>query len=105
ISVIDAGIGRPAGGQRLIFAEFADLRPGQTGTGSGLGRALAKRFVDGMGGFIRFTSSEGAGTIFDVWLPGDQTPINSDKPQAAPEALRATYAAGAKAAARLSPNT
>jgi len=27
-----------------------------------------------MGGFIRFTSSEGAGTIFDVWLPGVNSP-------------------------------
>ena len=32
-----------------------------------------------MGGFIRFTSSEGAGTIFDVWLPGEQSPHLGDR--------------------------
>lgn len=74
LSVIDTGIGIPADKQHLIFSEFVDLRPGHNGTGAGLGLALTKRFVEGMGGFIRFTSAEGAGTIFDVWLPGENTP-------------------------------
>jgi signal transduction histidine kinase len=105
ISVIDTGIGIPADRQHLIFTEFAELRPGQTGTGSGLGLALTKRFVEGMGGFIRFTSSEGAGTIFDVWLPGDQTPLTSYEAPDTNAALRATYAASAKPAVRLTPST
>jgi signal transduction histidine kinase len=104
ISVMDTGVGIPADRQHLIFTEFAELRPGQTGTGSGLGLALTKRFVDGMGGFIRFTSSEGAGTIFDVWLPGDRTPLKADVQDSA-EAVRATYAAGAKPAVRLAPGS
>jgi signal transduction histidine kinase len=74
ISVIDTGIGIPADRQHLVFTEFAQLRPDAGGEGTGLGLALTKRFVEAMGGFIRFTSSEGAGTIFDVWLPGEQSP-------------------------------
>ena len=77
ISVIDTGIGIPVDRQHLVFTEFAQLRPDGRNEGSGLGLALTKRFVDAMGGFIRFTSSEGAGTIFDVWLPGEQSPRHS----------------------------
>jgi signal transduction histidine kinase len=71
ISVIDTGIGIPTDRQHLIFTEFAQLHKGDSAEGSGLGLVLTKRFVEAMGGFIRFTSSEGAGTIFDVWLPGE----------------------------------
>lgn len=74
ISVIDTGAGIPADRQHLVFSEFAELRPGEASDGTGLGLALSKRFVDAMGGFIRFTSSEGSGTIFDVWLPGENSP-------------------------------
>ena len=78
LSVIDTGLGIPADRQHLVFAEFAELRPGEANGSAGLGLALSKRFVEAMGGFIRFTSSEGAGTIFDVWLPGENTPRAAD---------------------------
>jgi signal transduction histidine kinase len=74
ISVIDTGIGIPADRQHLIFREFGQVRAGDTVQGSGLGLVLTKRLVEAMGGFIRFTSAEGSGTIFDVWLPGERTP-------------------------------
>ena len=75
VSVIDTGSGIPADRQQLVFVEFADLHPGAAASnGTGLGLALSKQFVEAMGGFIRFTSSEGAGTIFDVWLPGENSP-------------------------------
>jgi signal transduction histidine kinase len=80
ISVIDTGVGIPADRQHLVFTEFAQLRPDGRNEGSGLGLALTKRFVEAMGGFIRFTSSEGAGTIFDVWLPGEQSPQRGADP-------------------------
>jgi signal transduction histidine kinase len=85
ISVIDTGVGIPAERQHLVFTEFAQLRPDSHDEGTGLGLALTKRFVEAMGGFIRFTSAEGAGTIFDVWLPGEQSPLNagSEAPRAA----------------------
>ncbi len=74
ISVIDTGIGIPADRQHLVFTEFAQFGPND-GEGTGLGLALTKRLVEAMGGFIRFTSAEGAGTIFDVWLPGEKSPL------------------------------
>ena len=74
ISVIDTGVGIPLDRQHLVFKEFADIRgDGSNDTGTGL--ALTKRFVEAMGGFIRFTSSPGAGTAFDVWLPGERSPV------------------------------
>ena len=39
-----------------------------------MGLALSKQFVEAMSGFIRFTSAQGAGSIFDVWLPGENSP-------------------------------
>jgi len=83
ISVIDTGLGIPADRQPMVFTEFAELRPGEGGDGASLGLALSKRFVEAMGGFIRFTSSEGAGTIFDVWLPGPNTPRPAEAQAAA----------------------
>lgn len=74
ISVIDTGVGIPADRQHLVFTEFSQLHKGDAANGSGLGLMLTKRFVEAMGGFIRFTSAEGAGTIFDVWLPGENSP-------------------------------
>ena len=75
VSIIDTGSGIPADRQHLVFVEFADLHPGASASnGTGLGLALSKQFIEAMGGFIRFTSSEGAGTIFDVWLPGENSP-------------------------------
>ena len=89
ISVIDTGIGIPADRQHLVFTEFAQFGP-NNGEGTGLGLAFTKRLVEAMGGFIRFTSAEGAGTIFDVWLPGEQSPVAAV--QATPVAQTASVA-------------
>ncbi len=78
ISVIDTGVGVPADRQHLVFVEFADLHPGTRSDGAGLGLSLSKHLVEGLGGFIRFTSAEGAGSIFDVWLPGENTPHGAE---------------------------
>lgn len=70
ISVVDSGVGIPADRQHLVFTEFAQIQADSTAkSGTGLGLALTKRFVEAMGGNIRFTSEAGAGTCFDVWLP------------------------------------
>lgn len=87
ISVIDTGLGIPADRQHLVFSEFAELRPGERSEGTGLGLALSKRFVEAMGGFIQFTSSDGAGTIFDVWLPGENSPHQAEAQAAAEPTL------------------
>jgi signal transduction histidine kinase len=82
ISVIDTGVGIPLDRQHLVFKEFANLR-GDGADETGIGLALTKRFVEAMGGFIRFTSSPGAGTAFDVWLPGERSPV-ATQPNPAP---------------------
>ena len=74
ISVIDTGVGVAVDRQHMVFVEFADLHPGEASDGTGLGLALSKQFVEAMSGFIRFTSAQGAGSIFDVWLPGENSP-------------------------------
>ena len=87
LSVIDTGAGIPADRHHLVFSEFAELHPGQANDGTGLGLALSKRFVEAMGGFIRFTSSEGSGTIFDIWLPGVNSPHGAEVEEPAEQPL------------------
>jgi len=83
ISVIDTGIGIPLDRQHLVFKEFAQVREDGSGE-TGLGLALTKRFAEAMGGFVRFTSSPGSGTAFDVWLPGERTPVSVGAAATAP---------------------
>jgi signal transduction histidine kinase len=71
ISVTDTGIGIAAEDQEAIFEEFR-----QVGTdyarkreGTGLGLALARRFVELHGGRIWVKSAEGQGSTFTFTLP------------------------------------
>ncbi|HET6367322.1 MAG TPA: ATP-binding protein, partial [Pseudomonadales bacterium] len=71
ISVADTGIGIAAEDQEAIFEEFR-----QVGTdyarkreGTGLGLALARRFVELHGGRIWVKSAEGQGSTFTFTLP------------------------------------
>ena len=73
VAVSDTGIGIAPGDQAAVFEEFR-----QVGTdaarkheGTGLGLALAKRFVELHGGTMRVVSSPGAGATFSFTLPGD----------------------------------
>ena len=70
IEVADHGIGISAADQQRIFNDFEQvysggLHPG----GTGLGLALAKRFVEAHGGAIDVESAVGKGSIFRVTLP------------------------------------
>lgn len=60
IKVSDNGKGIPEAVQKKIF------EPGYTTktSGSGLGLAICRRYIEGMGGAIRFESREGEGTAF-----------------------------------------
>jgi signal transduction histidine kinase/integral membrane sensor domain MASE1 len=70
IEVVDHGIGISAEDQHRIFDEFEQLhRRGPNSTGTGLGLALAKRFVEAHGGVIEVASSLGSGSTFSVTLP------------------------------------
>jgi signal transduction histidine kinase len=70
IDVIDQGIGISADDQRRIFDEFEQVHPrGPASTGTGLGLALAKRFVEMHGGAIGVESTPGSGAKFTIRLP------------------------------------
>jgi signal transduction histidine kinase len=76
IEVRDHGIGIRPEDHARIFDEFeqVDAR-GLHPTGTGLGLALAKRFVEAHGGAIAVESALGAGSVFRVTLPRLQAPF------------------------------
>lgn len=72
IEVADTGRGIPADQLPLIWDRFSRVDPSRdraTG-GMGLGLALSKRMVEGMGGTISATSTAGVGTTIVIRLPG-----------------------------------
>jgi signal transduction histidine kinase len=71
VAVIDTGVGIAPDQQALVFEEFRQaagdhLRKSE---GTGLGLALAKRFVELHGGTIRVESAPGQGSTFAFMLP------------------------------------
>jgi len=71
IAVVDTGVGIAADQQALVFEEFRQaggdyLRKTE---GTGLGLALAKRFVELHGGTMRLDSAPGQGSTFAFVLP------------------------------------
>jgi len=81
--VKDTGIGIPLEKQMVIFERFiqADIADIQARQGAGLGLAIAKAFVELLGGKIWVESEEGKGSIFYFIIPFDQEPEkpNSDR--------------------------
>jgi PAS domain S-box-containing protein len=71
IAVTDTGIGIAPEQLPKLFSEFSQLDSGfaRTQQGAGLGLALAKQLVFGMGGNIQVESKEGAGSTFTVLIP------------------------------------
>jgi PAS domain S-box-containing protein len=71
ITVADTGIGIPTDKLPELFSEFSQLDSGfaRTQEGTGLGLALTKRLVIGMGGTLTVTSTEGKGSTFTVLIP------------------------------------
>ncbi len=71
IAVKDTGIGIAPEDQAQLFEEFKQVGTdaGRKAEGTGLGLALAKRFVELHGGTIRVESAAGAGSTFTVALP------------------------------------
>ena len=71
LTVKDTGIGVPADEQSKLFTKFfraANARKHRP-DGTGVGLYLAKRVVDGHGGKIVFSSTEGKGSVFGFTLP------------------------------------
>jgi len=71
MEIRDTGIGIPQSEQHRLFTEFfrASNAKRVVEHGTGLGLAIVKRIVDHHSGDIRFTSEEGKGTTFWVYLP------------------------------------
>lgn len=73
-SVIDEGSGIPPEAMPRIFERFYRVDKARTREipGTGLGLALVKHLVDGMGGVIEVTSELGKGSRFTVKLPKEE---------------------------------
>ncbi len=67
LSVSDSGIGIPEKELPMIFNYFYQINNFNQGTGLGL--AVAKSMIEGMGGSIGVESEEGAGSVFWFTLP------------------------------------
>lgn len=69
IHVKDEGIGIPLADQRFIFTKFFRASNASHIQGTGLGLSIAKRYIELMDGTIRFISTPGIGTEFEIVLP------------------------------------
>ena len=69
--ISDTGIGMSEEFQTRIFDEFSQENNGARSNykGTGLGMAIAKRYVDLMGGKIEVSSRQGVGSTFTVEIP------------------------------------
>jgi signal transduction histidine kinase len=78
LAVHDDGPGLSPTDQARLFQPGVRLEASPEGEpAGGYGLAIAKRFVDQLGGEIRCTSTLGNGTTFSVWLP-DEGPAAQD---------------------------
>ena len=69
LSIADNGIGIPVEHRERAFQIFQRLPTARQYQGSGIGLAICKKIVDGMGGTIAIADRPGGGTIFNISLP------------------------------------
>ena len=79
--IVDVGIGMDENKKDIIFEPFtqADASTTRKYGGTGLGLNITKKLVKLMKGTIDFTSIEGMGTTFEIWLPLKQGNITNTK--------------------------
>jgi signal transduction histidine kinase len=84
VAVRDSGVGIAAEDQARIFEEFQQVSSGATSTreGTGLGLALARKFVELHGGRLWVESEVGAGSTFTFTLPAQAVQEPHLEPQA-----------------------
>jgi signal transduction histidine kinase len=82
IHVCDRGFGIPLKHQSRIFERFYRIDEARSRSGgTGLGLALVKTFVEGMGGNITVCSTPNQGSTFTVVLPTSPLAVESSKPK------------------------
>jgi PAS domain S-box-containing protein len=69
VVIKDNGIGIPMAEQKHLFERFFRARNATAIQGTGLGLTIVKKYLDLMGGSIKFNSIENAGTTFTITLP------------------------------------
>lgn len=71
VRISDTGIGIPEEQISTIFEDFVTLDASYTraAEGTGLGLGIARQLVEGMGGSLSVSSTEGRGSVFTVALP------------------------------------
>jgi phosphoserine phosphatase RsbU/P len=69
VSVADTGPGIPAEFQQEVFDDFFRLPGNESQEGMGLGLAIVRRLVQGMGGKVWVESDPGAGCKFSFLVP------------------------------------
>lgn len=76
VSVADTGVGIAPADQALVFEEFRQVGrdSARKAEGTGLGLALAKKFVELHGGALRLESAVGRGSTFTFTLPAQAAP-------------------------------
>lgn len=79
VSVSDTGPGIPAEFQQEVFDDFFRLPSNENQEGMGLGLAIVRRLVQGMGGKVWVESDPGAGCKFSFLIPFKPTSTSAAK--------------------------
>jgi signal transduction histidine kinase len=89
LEVRDTGVGIAPEGREHLFERFYRGDPSRSGDGlhAGLGLALAKEYIDLLGGQIEVESTLGKGSTFRVILPGNRITGRSAPLAAAPASI------------------
>ena len=75
LEVADSGRGIPSGELPHVFSRLFRGARSRGAPGAGLGLSIASSLVEAMGGRMRVSSKEGAGTVFMVELPAATAPV------------------------------
>lgn len=79
VSVSDTGPGIPAEFHQEVFDDFFRLPGNENQEGMGLGLAIVRRLVQGMGGKVWLESDPGAGCKFSFLIPFKPSSISAGK--------------------------